>query len=110
VSALQKLSSDAAENAKGLSGLKPTLAGSAASNDALATGTDGEDAEAEEAQGAWDSDAWDSDGIVLVVLAALALAALAYGLWRLFVAKPKRDEEEAELPSIDERYAQGVTF
>ena len=40
----------------------------------------------------------------------LALAGLLFGLWRLIVVRQKRIEAETEMPSIDDRYANGVNF
>ena len=65
----------------------------------------GSDDEADGEDAGWGSEAW-----VLLLVGAGLLAALLRKLWVLFVAKPRRDEEEAEMPAMEEQYAEGIRF
>ena len=47
-----------------------------------------------------------------MLVIALAAAFAAWRLWRFFAARRRRSDEDAEieLPSLAERYAQGLPF
>ncbi len=82
-------------------------------SDASADGAAAESAEAAEGDGAAESgpfEGWDSNAAVLLLLAAAVLAALLRALWVFFVVKPRRREQEAEMPVMEHQYAQGIHF
>ena len=94
-------------NSSGTSSLSSSNAaslGSAAGEKAEGE-TSGDEDEASAEDEGWGSEAW-----VLLLVGAGLLAALLRKLWLMFVVKPRRDEEEAEMPAMEEQYAKGIRF
>ena len=74
--------------------------------DANGGGLEGEDIDG----GAGESEGWGSEAWVLLLLAAGLLAALLRKLWLVFVVRQRREEQEAEMPAMEEQYAKGIHF
>ena len=106
------LSSDSLSGSSSLtssSGASGLASASAMSANADGANDSDEGTSAEEGDEAM-TGSWDSDAIVLVILAVLAVAVMIYGLWRLIVVRQRRNEAEADLPSMSEAYAEGIRF